>query len=70
MEKFYKVSAGELTELIHDSMKFFALVNAGVEDWEGYNSVIHDFIIANGVEGDSVYKIAQREVVDSYEEVE
>ena len=69
MEKYYKVSESELRELIHDSLMFCALQNGGVDNWEWYGASIHDFLEANGVQGEDEYDIAEKEL-ENYEEVE
>lgn len=65
IERKYLVSESELIELIHDSMKLFALENGGVDDWEWYGISISDFEKANGGE---LYELAQKEL-ENYLEV-
>ena len=70
MEKWYKVSASELRELIHDSMKLCALESGGVDNWEWYGASIQEFLSSNREEGiEDVYDIADKEL-QNYEEVE
>lgn len=69
MEKFYKVSESELTELIYDSMKLSALESGGVGDWLWFSESIKDFFEANREPEDrSIYDIAIREL-ENYPEV-
>lgn len=65
MEKMYQVSESELTELIHDSMKFCALENGGVDAWIWYSESIREFEEANGNE---LYELARKEL-ENYLEV-
>lgn len=65
MEKTYQVSESELIELIHDSMKLFALERGGVDNWEWYGASICDFEKANGSE---LYELAKKEL-ENYSEV-
>lgn len=56
--KYYAVSEDELRELIHDSMKLCALESGGVDNWDGYNEAIHEFVKNN----DELYTYANYEV--------
>lgn len=70
MEKWYKVSASELRELIRDSLTFCALEAGGVDNWEWYSDSIHEFLSSNREEGiEDIYDIADKEL-QNYEEVE
>lgn len=70
MEKWYMVSASELRELIHDSMKLCALESGGVDNWGGYSESIHEFLSSNKEEGiENIYDMADKEL-QNYEEVE
>ena len=48
MAEWYKISEGELVELIHDSLKLMALENGGVDNWDWYDASICDFEDKNG----------------------
>lgn len=59
MEKTYQVSESKLIELIHDSMKLYALEDGGVDNWLWYDDSICDFEEANG---DELYELAKKEL--------
>jgi len=74
MEKFYKVSESKLRELIYDSLRWIALENGGVDNWDWYGASLTDYLHGyNETESslyDSIYDIATDLVHQEYEEVE
>lgn len=74
MEKFYKVSESKLKELIYDSLRWNALENGGVDNWDWYGASLTDYLHGyNETESslyDDIYGIATDLVHQEYEEVD
>lgn len=69
MEKYYKISEGELLELLANDIQLDALKLWGVDNWEGYGENFEETIKKYGSKCEDFYDCA-RILLSDYPEVE